>query len=540
MKRLISAVIAVLLLISISACSGKGSGKAVSYPVSSSPSTLDPQYADETGAKLIINNIFEGLVRLDGEGKIIPGIAESWDVSEDGLTYTFHLQSGTEWYCPSTLKKEYGDEFYDKFSSEKVIAADFVFACRRTVDPATSSPLAHRLGVIMNASEIASGKADVESLGVTAPDDNTVVFNLNRVCPDFLNRLTESEFMPCNEDFFNQMGGRYGLTVRHIICNGPFYISYWDPESSMTIKANRYYAGSRAVLPVSVSLSFGNDSETTIRKLASSSLSAAFVGPEAVLPDNVNVEKTIINTVYGFMFNCADESLKNANIRKALTGSIDGSLFSISGDNIYEQRGVIPESCVVGDTSYRQRTGGQSPAVSYDPEIALNRWNKGLAKLEKESISLEIICPEEFDSVVKSQLQVWQKLFGLSLTVTVTNMTADEIASAIRKGEYQIALGAIQAEQNDAVSFLTSLNSENPFNYTSSKYSEILAGLVTFTSEEDIIGGCFTAEKYLLDQGVCYPVYAKAARLAVSRDAAGIEMPGTEATVSFIQARRFD
>ena len=538
MKRLICALTALALMLCITSCGkSSGQGKSISYPVESSPKTLDPQYADETGAKLIINNIFEGLVRLDGSGQIIPGLAESWDISEDGLTYTFHLQEGTEWYCPATLKKEYGDEFYDRFSSEKVTAADFVFACRRAVDPVTASPLAHRLGVIAGAAEIGAGTADVDSLGVSAPDENTVVFSLAMECPDFLTRLTESEFMPCNEDFFNEMGGRYGLTVRHIICNGPFYVSYWDPEASMTIKSNKYYAGSQTVLPASVSLSFGDSTETVVKKLSTGSFSAAFIGPDVPLPENVKTGKNVVNTIYGFMFNCADEALSNANIRKALCASIDRSLFEQEGDNIYMQSGVIPESCVVGPYPYRELVGDQTPVIVHDNEEAVKQLEKGLKKLEADNVTLSVICPADYDHAVRNQIQIWQKLFGLSVTVNVTGMPANEIVSAIKTGDYQIAIGSITAGQNDAVSFLANLSETNPFNYNSKKYLGIIDRLVSVTLEDDIIGGCFTAEDYLLKQGVCFPLYSRAARFVLSDSVTGIEMPGSEATVSFINAR---
>ena len=135
MKKLLCIFTAIIILLCTSACSQRGSGKSIAYAIDSSPSTLDPQFAKETGAQIIINNVFEGLVRYDSDGKIIPGIAKSWQVSEDGLAYKFVLQKDTEWYCPSSMKTKYGEDFYNKFCKEKVTASDFVYACRRTVDP---------------------------------------------------------------------------------------------------------------------------------------------------------------------------------------------------------------------------------------------------------------------------------------------------------------------------------------------------------------------------------------------------------------------
>ena len=93
MKKILCIILSALLLLPCAACAGTGPGKSVSYAIPASPSTLDPQYASETGAKLIINNVFEGLVRYDSDGEITNGIAESWRVSDDGLVYTFRLRS---------------------------------------------------------------------------------------------------------------------------------------------------------------------------------------------------------------------------------------------------------------------------------------------------------------------------------------------------------------------------------------------------------------------------------------------------------------
>jgi len=111
MKRFLSLITAIVLVLSLASCSG-GENKAISYSLTASPITLDPQFASDTNAHLVINNTFEGLVRLSADGEIIPGIAESWSISPDGLTYTFNLKNGTEWYCPSSLEKEFGKETF--------------------------------------------------------------------------------------------------------------------------------------------------------------------------------------------------------------------------------------------------------------------------------------------------------------------------------------------------------------------------------------------------------------------------------------------
>ena len=117
MRRFLSLILAAVMILSLSACSERGADKSISYALDKSPSTLDPQYTGEAEAQIVISNTFEGLVRISAEGEIIPGIAETWSVSDDGLTYSFNLKQGTECYCPISLKNEFGDEFYEKYST---------------------------------------------------------------------------------------------------------------------------------------------------------------------------------------------------------------------------------------------------------------------------------------------------------------------------------------------------------------------------------------------------------------------------------------
>lgn len=540
MKRIISGLLALIMVLACASCSGGGSGESIVYPIKVSPETLDPQYSKDTGAQLIVNNIYEGLVRYNAKGEIIPGIAKSWTTSDDGLTWTFTLKEGTEWYCTSGIKAEFGEEFYKKFSSAKVTANDFVFACRRTVDPATDSPSAHRMLVFENASDIIAGEKDVAELGVTAKDDYTLEFRLVEPCENMLDRLTECEFMPCNEEFFNSMGGRYGVTVKHLLCNGPFYVSSWDPENTMTCKANKYYAGEQTVSPASVVFAFENTDEEVLTKLSTASLTAALLSPETELPAHVKVAKEIKDTVYGFMFNCEDEILKSGNIRKALCSSIDISLFDIKGDNIFAQNGLIPQNCMAGSANYREKVEGQTPTIAFDKQNAQKLWTKGLEKLEKTSATITVLCPEELETCVRRQFQLWQELFGISLSVKVEVAPADEIAKAVSKGEYQIAISSIHSSYEDAVSFLADLRDGGVFNYSSNKFRDIIDRLSLVETEEEIISGCFTAEDYLLKQGVCFPLYTKASRFVVSEDAGDIIILDSEKSISFINAKRFD
>ena len=529
----------VVLVISLASCSG-GDNKAISYSLSASPVTLDPQFAADTNAHLIINNTFEGLVRLSPEGEIIPGIAESWNISADGLTYTFSLKQGTEWYCPSALKNEFGSEFYNKFSAEKVTARDFVFAMQRAVSPETNSPSAHRLFVVENAVEIHSGNADVSSLGVSAPQDYTLIIKLREPCEDFLERLTESAFMPCNEDFFNTMNGRYGLTHRHILCNGPFYVSMWDKENSLSIRKNKYYSGKQKVLPSSVNFSFDYDAQNIASKISSAATSAGILPPDCETPENTVVIKENQNSVFGFVFNCADSYLSNTNLRLALCSSIDRNLFTETTGSSVLMSGFVPQSCTFGASSYRDAVGTQTPHIVTDNNAAAYHWQSALSELAVSKVSLTVLCPDWMDTAVRRQLQIWQQTMGIGLAITIETKTPDEIRSAVNSGNFQIALSGIESPYGSAVDFLASLRGGNVFRFNTEDYGKIIDRLLVVEDENELLRGCFTAENYLLQNAVCFPLYCRSSRFVAHGETEGISIINSESSVSFIGVKRFD
>lgn len=527
------------MILLCTACSEKGAGKNIAYALDKSPETLDPQFASSKDAQIVINNVFEGLVRLSDTGEVIGGIAESWEISADGMTYTFRLKEGTEWYCPSSLKNEFGEEFYNRFSTEKVTADDFVFAMRRAINPQTGSPSAHRLLVIENAPEIYSGELDADSLGVYAKDNNTLVIQLETPCDDLLERLTESVFMPCNEDFFNAMGGRYGLTHKRILCNGPFYVSAWDSETSLTVKNNKYYAGKNKVLPLSVVFTFDSDVNSVAQKLTSGTVSAALLPPDCAVPEDCTVVNENENGIFGFFFNCSDSVMKNASLRQALCASVDRNLFP-AAENLKPQSGFIPVNCSSGSVSYREAAQGRTPIIEYNEANAASLWNKGLSELGQSKVQITVLCPESLDGAVRQQLQIWQRVMGISLGISVQNMTAEEIEAAVAKGEYQIALTGLESDYDNAVDFLASLTNGGVFRFNTDEYSRIIDRLLEVDSDDDLIGGCYTAETYILQQGICLPLYSRSSRFVTAEDIGGISLLNSETGISFIGAKRFD
>ena len=159
--------------------------------------SLDPQVATDGTSFEVIADYTDGLMQMDADGAAVPAIAETYDISEDGKTYTFHLRDA-KWS-----------------NGEAVTAADFVFGWQRAVDPATASEYSYMLsdiGQVVNAAEIIAGEKPVTDLGVTAVDDKTLEVQLNVPVSYFLSLMYFPTFYPVNEAFYNTCKDTFGTS----------------------------------------------------------------------------------------------------------------------------------------------------------------------------------------------------------------------------------------------------------------------------------------------------------------------------------------
>ncbi|WP_274542350.1 peptide ABC transporter substrate-binding protein [Carnobacterium divergens] len=164
-------------------------------------------------SSIVMNNVFEGLYRATKDGEVELGMAsEEPTISKDGLTYTFKLKKEATWS-----------------NGDPVTANDFVYAWKKTVDPASGAAFAYLFeGVLANATEIQKGEKSIEELGVKALDDQTLEIQLVANVPYFKGLLTTPTFFPQNQKYVVEKGAQYSTTSESMIYNGPFTLTKWD------------------------------------------------------------------------------------------------------------------------------------------------------------------------------------------------------------------------------------------------------------------------------------------------------------------------
>ena len=187
------------------------------------PDSLDPQRARSVEAQTILRDLCEGLTTLDKTAAPAPGVASEWSASPDGRTYTFKLRPDARWS-----------------NGDRVVAADFVAALRRLVDPATGSGYAQVVDVIVNASDIVAGKKPSDALGVTAPADDTVVVQLNNPTPYLPGLLSHTSTCPVHRATLAAHGDSFARPGT-MVSNGAFVLKEWVQNSQILLTRNHHY-----------------------------------------------------------------------------------------------------------------------------------------------------------------------------------------------------------------------------------------------------------------------------------------------------------
>lgn len=523
-KKLVSLFLAIVAVISLCACGGDSSDVLI-LPIESDPMCLDPQVADSKEAKLMIANCFEGLVRLDKDYKIIPGVAESWEISKDGLTYTFNLRKDTHWKLLNSFEDVLPEGYKDTYRTQ-VIAADFVYGISRALDPATQAGDAEKLFGIKNASAVNSGKQPTSALGITAKDDLTLVITLERADPDFLRILTLPVAMPCHEDFFKATHAKYCLDLKYTFCNGPFYLSRWAEDNTLSMYKNDEYKGSVKVKPDELYFYVNTEESSVVKKIRQRTYDCAFISEAAKneLSDSDKISNySIQNTVYGLCFNCTDSVLSNEDMRRALAMVTKTAELTANFDNSFT-KGIVPDCVRYGENSYREAAGNVS-GIAYNEQQALTLWKKGLKKLDISTAEVIVTCTEENAHLMQQTVQNWQRVFSTSILAKVEVKTADQISTMIYNTSYQVLYHKISTDSStvtDTLKKFTSDSSSNFFGFADKNYDSIVNSVISSYSGAAKLSGCISAEKYILDKAVFLPMLGGSSYAIVNKGVDGL------------------
>lgn len=540
-KRLLSGLLAVLLLMgTLGTFSGCSSETTLTYDLPGTPATLDPQSANDPYAFTVINEIFEGLTRVQEDGSIGLGAAESYQVSQDQLTYTFTLKEGLHWS-----------------NGYSCTANDFVFAFRRLLNPRTKSQTAHNFYCIKNASAVAAGTMDVDQLGVYANSDTELVIQLERPNAFLLELLSTAPAMPCNEQFFNETKGEYGLKGAALISNSAYQADKWIVDSYIKLVPNdRYYDQDQIHLTSMIFWLCYSDtpaegetqSEILTRFYDGDSAAYTCSGkPDQGLFDGSYQITTHPNTVWGLTFNqhstdaVKQQILNNQDFRLAIANCFDRSRYQdLLPEYLTVTDTIIPPGVSIDNTSYREQAG-EMKVYGLDSSAAKSHYQAMLNATGVQQVTgLRVLIPEN-DSVANEQYfgylsQVIQRELNLYLTIETADQ--EDFESRLASGDYDMAILPLEADFDHPVSILEDFQSGSAENYTGYSDSTLDHYLdQLYRGSEGEAGLCKLAEQHLLDSGIFLPLYYQTSYLAVDKSVSSVFLNPQNGAVDFRYAK---
>lgn len=521
-KRPLAIALIFAILMSFAACSSKEKNQIIKYDITADPINLDPQLANDYASNLVVYNMMEGLLRLNSEGKLTEGVATNYELSENKKIYTFYLRQDAKWE-----------------NGEPVTAYDFEFAFKRLFDPQTNSPTAKNYYSIKNSKAVAQGKANSSKLGVRATSAYIFQIQLEEKNAMFLQLLTNPAAMPCNEKFFNETKGKYGLDADKTLSNGPFVLNSWAHDDYLALKRNKKYTSTREVIPAGVS--FIVETEEAEYRFTTEQTDAFIFG---TLNDEIRSKYFLSeneNTVWGIAVNQKNKALKNENIRKALALSFDNSVLEgVLPEAYISARGIVPPSVTMLDKMYRDYAGNDV-APAYNEEIAIEHFEKGSKKVGDELSNLSIIALENTDhlEIFAYVSQIWQK--NLGLYVTAKALPIDEYNKAIENGDYDLAIVSMSADYNSPESVLSKFTTDSSYNitgYSSKEYDKAISVASNSLDLANAADKFLAAEKMILDEGVFIPMYYQIEYFAYHKDMRDLFYSPANKMIDFAEVKK--
>ena len=280
------------------------------------PGALHPGMAQGTHDSWILEHAFEGLTKKTPEGEIVEGMAEKWDISDDGLTWTFHLKDGMKWS-----------------NGDPVTADDFEYAWKYVLNPETASEYAYQLYYLAgaeeyNSSEDEAGYAELEEkVGVQAKDEKTLEITLAEATPYFLDLTSFYTYYPINKKV-QEANPDWSLEAESYVSNGAFKLTEWKHKESMKLERNENYYDKDKIKLDEVQFVIIDNEDTAWQMYQADELDLAYPLPQDVQGQLVNAGDPEFNNgpdlaVYYYNLNNEIKPFNNKKVRKALSMAID-------------------------------------------------------------------------------------------------------------------------------------------------------------------------------------------------------------------------
>lgn len=457
--------------------------------------TLDPTMSSDTASSRVISDMFEGLVTEDLHGNIIPALAKSWDISDDGKQYTFHLRDA-KWS-----------------NGDAITANDFVFALQRIVDAKTGAPYSWYVSManIVNAAEIIKGDQPLDSLGVKALDDHTLQITLTQPVPYFTKMLAHESMFAIPEKVVKQYKEAW-TKPEHIVVSGAYKLSEWVINEKIVLQRNKEYWNDKQTVINKVTYLPISDVNAEYNRYRTGEIDITSVVPlelyQSIKKERPNELLTMPSLgTYYYLFNMDKKPFDDARVRKALAYSIDRDVITAR---------ILGQGQLPAYTNTPPAVAGFTVPKLEWAEWSQKERNQKAKELLKEAgydhshplkFELEYNTSESHKKLAIVMASMWKKNLGAE--VSIANQEWKTFLQTLSTKQFSVARYAWMGDYNEASTFLSYFASEglNYGGWSNSDYDQALQQASVAKSDKERAELYQKAEQVFANDMPAIPVY---------------------------------
>lgn len=490
----------------------------ITVDIGTEPPEVNSVLTTDTIGLMLVKNTMENLVKMDEQDEVIPGAAETWDISEDKLTYTFHLREGMVWS-----------------NGDPVTAADFAFAWKEVVKPENAAEYAYFIYPIVGAKEYNEGTGSADDVKVTAVDDLTLEVVLTQPTEYFLSALAFGTMAPVNQKFYEEVGAdKYGTEAEYTLSNGPFKITAWTHESEIMLEKNEdYFDADTVQIPkIKMVMILDTNAKLNAFKAGETDMTNLTLGTQSQQIEAEGYEVLRYNDGGSFYLemNLKVDALANKNIRKAIAYAIDREAFiaTVFQNSSQPATSLVAPSIMGKSSPFPEEITSPIPAAG-DTEKAVEFFEAGLAELNMTAaeVSAQLtMITDDGDAAITMGAFIQEQLRSkLGLEITVENMPFKSRIERMQNKDFSLVFAGWSADYNDPNSYLDLFVTDGGNNHTSysnPEYDKLVSDAAAELDPDKRMDIFYQIEEIIAEDCMVAPVYWRIRDYVVSEKVGGI------------------
>jgi oligopeptide transport system substrate-binding protein len=488
--------------------SSAGDGGAVDFSrqsiritLSTEPPNLNSLTTTDQISHFVLGHVMEGLLQYDARGALAAGVAQRWELRDDGAT--FWLRRDARWS-----------------DGKAVTARDFVFAWREALLPATASRYASVLFPVKNAERINRGELPAAALGVRALGDYQLEVRFERPCPYFLGLTAFVTYLPVREDFYRSRGERYGADNGDLLYNGAFVLSRWQHGARLTLTRNENYWDKAQIHLREIDIPYiTSDPTATFNLFQEGSIALAQLGTETfadALAQGLPLKLFNTGTIYFLEFNLRPGRLTaNRNLRKAIQAVFAPAELV---NKVVGLPGLLPGASLFPRTvkGLHGALRDEYPAPLPPRGLRLAREYLQRARSEFGARKLPpLVILINDSSRGRREAEYYQQLLavGLGLDVRIDSQTFKQYLDKMTRGEFDITIAGWGADFDDPITFgnlFASWNENNRGRYRSAEYDHWVKIAESSADQPTRMAAFAAMQRLLVEDAPILPTYENA------------------------------